>query len=176
MASPPTPPRYPDRDRNAAGQPENARPRDRFGAPLPRGSADELAHRQEPEEVVSSVSEALEHAIELFDQQRYFEAHEFLEYVWKSKEIPDDERDFWKGVTQVAVGCCHIQRGNETGAATLLERAASYLAPYPEVHAGIAAEALAASALRLAADVRRVGTETATGGFFAFPRETEVSS
>ena len=70
------------------GRPENARPRDRFGAPLPRGSVDELAHRQEPEEVVSTVAEALDEAVALFDEQRFFEAHEFLEYVWKSDEIP----------------------------------------------------------------------------------------
>ena len=176
MATPPPDPHYPDRDRNAAGQPENARPRDKFGAPLPRGSVDELAHREEPEEVVGSVAEALDRAIKLFDQRRYFEAHEFLEYIWKSDEVPETERDFWKGVTQVAVGCCHIQRGNDTGAATLLERAASYLAPYPETHAGVAAETLAANALRLAADVRRVGTQTAAGGFFAFPRDTAVTT
>ena len=175
-AVPPDPPRYPDRDRNMLGQPENARPRDRFGAPLPRGSVDEMADRQEPGEVVSSVAEALERAIDLFDEQRYFEAHEFLEYVWKAPEVPDEERDFWKGVTQVAVGCCHIQRGNEAGAITLLERAASYLAPYPQAHAGIAAEALAVNALRLAADVRRVGTATAATGFFSFPRDTAVAT
>ena len=168
-------PRYPDRDRNALGQPENARPRDRYGAPLPRGSVDEMAHREEPADVVGTVAEALDRAIELFDQQRFFEAHEFLEYVWKSDDVPEQDRDFWKGVTQVAVGCCHIQRGNDAGAATLLERAASYLAPFPETHAGVAAEVLAGNALRLAADVRRVGSATAASGFFAFPRDTAVT-
>ena len=165
-------PRYPDRDRNAEARPENARPRDRFGAPLPRGSVDELAHRQEPEEVVSSVAEALAHAVALFDQQRFFEAHEFLEYVWKSDEIAAGDRDFWKGVTQVAVGCCHVQRGNTTGAVTLLERATRYLSPYPSIYGGVAADALAAAALRLAADVREAGASPQRD-FFSFPRAGE---
>ena len=163
------PPRYPDRDRNAEGRPENARPRDRFGAPLPRGSVDELAHRQEPEQVVGSAAEALDHSVALFDQQRFFEAHEFLEYVWKSDEVAAADRDFWKGVTQVAVGCCHVQRGNVTGAVTLLERATRYLSPYPSVYAGVAADALAAAALRLANEVREAGAGPERG-FFAFPR------
>lgn len=165
-------PRYPDRDRNSQGLPENARPRDRYGAPLPRGSTDELAHRREPEEVVSSVAEALDEAVRLFDSQRFFEAHEFLEYVWKSDEIPTSDRDFWKGVTQVAVGCCHIQRGNDTGAVTLLERSARYLQPYPPVHAGVDAGRLAAASRQLAETVRKAGTG-AVSEFFAFPRAVE---
>ena len=166
---PASPPRFPTRDRNDEGRPENARPRNRFGAPLPRGSVDELADRQEPEEVVSTIPEALEHAARLFDEQRFFEAHEFLEYVWKSDELPPGDRDFWKGVTQVAVGCCHVQRGNVKGAVTLLERASRYMAPYPPVHGGVAADALAAAAARLAAEVREKGAAP-DRTFFRFPR------
>ena len=162
-------PRFPERDRNAEGRPENARPRNRFGAPLPRGSVDELAHRQEPEDVVSSIPEALDEAIRLFDEQRFFEAHEFLEYVWKSEDLPPEDRDFWKGVTQVAVGCCHVQRGNVKGAVTLLERATRYMEPYPPAHGGVAADALAASAVGLAGEVREKGAAP-DRNFFPFPR------
>ncbi len=165
-------PRYPDRDRNAQGRPENARPRDRYGAPLPRGSIDEMAHRQEPEAVVDSVADAFDEAVRLFDEQRFFEAHEFLEYVWKSDEIRPDDRDFWKGVTQVAVGCCHIQRGNETGAVTLLQRAARYLEPYPARYEGVNAERLAAAAVGLASEVAATGVDPERG-FFAFPRAAD---
>lgn len=162
-------PRYPDRDRNAEGRPENARPRDRFGAPLPRDSVDELADRREPEEVVSSVAEALDEAVRLFDQERFFEAHEFLEYIWKSDEVPPDDRDFWKGVTQVAVGSCHVQRGNATGAVTLLQRAVRYMEPYPNVYQGIDAGQLAQEALRVADEV--ADGEAGPGQrFFSFPR------
>lgn len=161
--------RYPDRDRNAEGRAENARPRDRYGAPLPRDAVDELAHRREPEDVVDSIEEAFAEAVELFDQERFFEAHEFLEYIWKSDEIADADRDFWKGVTQVAVGCVHTQRGNDKGAVTLLERATRYMAPYPSRYHGIAADALAAAAIDLAAQVREHGASEQRR-FFAFPR------
>ena len=157
------------RDRNDAGRPENARPRDRFGAPLPRGAVDEMPDREEPKRVVDSVAAALDRAAELFDQTRFFEAHEFLEYIWKSDEISPSDRDFWKGVTQIAVGCCHTQRGNAKGAVTLLERAARYMAPYPDVYGGVAAHELAARARRLAQEVRREGPSPERT-FFAFPR------
>lgn len=162
-------PRYPERDRNAEGRPENARPRDRYGAPLPRDAEDQLAHRREPEDVCDSIDDAFDEAVRLFDQQRFFEAHEFLEYVWKSDQVPGADRDFWKGVTQVAVGCTHVQRGNETGAVTLLERAARHMSPYPSPYHGVAADELAAAALRLADEVRRDGASP-DRDFFAFPR------
>lgn len=165
-------PRRADRDRNAEGRPENARPRDRFGAPLPRGYNDELAHREEPADVVSSLDEALNRAIALFDEQRFFESHEFFEYVWKSDEVPAADRDFWKGVTQVAVGCTHTQRGNVNGAITLLERATTYMAPYPPRYHGVAADALSAAALRLAQEIRQEGASLQRT-FFRFPRATQ---
>ena len=68
-------------------EPSHTRPRDRYGRPLPRGARDEMATREEPEQVVGSAEEALRRAVELFDAERFFEAHEFLEYIWKSDEI-----------------------------------------------------------------------------------------
>jgi uncharacterized protein len=146
-----------ERDRDEEGRPRNARPRDRFGRPLPRGAADEMGERVEPEEVISSLAEAFECAVDLFDAQRFFEAHEFLEYVWKSDEVAEGDRDFWKGVTQVAVGFVHTQRGNDVGAVRLLERALGYLAPYPDRHRGVDAAALSAAARRVAAQVEDRG-------------------
>ena len=40
--------------------------------------------------------------------------------AWKSS--PDDERPLWQGLTQLAVGITHVQRGNLSGATTLLRR------------------------------------------------------
>lgn len=157
--------RFPDRDRNDEGRAENARPRDRFGRPLPRGSVDEMPDRAEPDDIVGSVEEALRAAASLFEQQRFFEAHEFLEWIWKSDAVDEGDRDFWKGVTQVAVGCCHTQRGNARGSVTLLERAAGALARYPGQHRGVRADALRRDALALVEQVRRDGPSPAA----AFP-------
>jgi hypothetical protein len=147
----------PDRDRNAEGRAENARPRDRYGRPLPRAAENEMTARLQPDDVVDTVVEALHHAAGLFDARRFFEAHEFLEWIWKSDEVPEDDREFWKGVTQVAVGFTHCQRGNAKGAVTLLERACRYLAPYPPRYHGVDADTLADGARRVAAEVRRNG-------------------
>ena len=56
---------------------------------------------------------------------------------------PEDERDFWQGATQIAVGFTHAQRGNPTGAATLLSRGATKLERYPARYKGFPAEAVA---------------------------------
>jgi hypothetical protein len=146
-----------ERDRNAEGRPENARPRDRYGRPLARDAVDELGDRPDPAEVVGSVDEALREAATLFDQRRFFEAHEFLEWVWKSDQVDSRDRDFWKGVTQVAVGFAHTQRGNDSGAVTLLQRAVRHIAPYPSPYCGIDVEALATAALAVARRVEQDG-------------------
>ncbi len=75
-------------------------PRDRYGRPLPRGSRDELDHDGEPEEVVGSAQEACRRGIALFDERRFFEAHEFFEYAWKADDVDDRDRRFWKGVSR----------------------------------------------------------------------------
>jgi hypothetical protein len=172
---PSTPPAYPERDRNAEGRPENARPRDRFGAPLPRDALDEMAHAEEPDDVVASTAEALERAISLWDEERFFEAHEFLEFIWKHADVDPADREFWKGVTQVAVGCCHTQRGNTAGSVTLLERAAGYLDGYPDTHHGIDRQVLAGAAIDLAGRVRVEGASPDLG-FPRFPRAGAVAS
>lgn len=147
----------PDRDRNAEGRAESARPRDRFGRPLPRDSTDELAGKREPGEAVDSVEAALEVAVALFDARRFFEAHEFFEWIWKCDQVPAGDREFWKGVTQVAVGLTHAQRGNAKGAVTLLERACRYLDPYPSPYQGIDRDALVAVARRSVAMINAAG-------------------
>src|SRR5680860_1496635 len=75
------------------------------------------------------------------------------------------DRSFWKGVTQVAVGCCHAQRGNDAGAVTLLERAVASMQPYPSPYHGVDKEALSRAALRVAEEIRAHGA----GPELAFP-------
>ena len=144
------------------------RPRDRYGRPLPDGSRDELGAEQPP----SSVAEALRRGIELFNQQRFFEAHECFEYAWKAPATDEAERRFWKGLAQVAVGCCHIQRGNTVGAMALLERGVEHLRDYPSLHLGIDTPALSSDVLRLAREVSCDGISTR----MEFPRLRDQNS
>ena len=114
-----------DRDRDPAGRARNARPRDALGRPLPRGAAGE---ERAPEGVLRTSGEALAEAQQLLDAGRPFHAHEVLEDAWKS--APEGERQLWRGLAQLAVGLTHVARGNDRGAARLLERGAGNVAAY----------------------------------------------
>ena len=121
-----------DRDRNDLGAPENARPRDRTGRPLPYDTdRTDLAEDWE----VDTVEEALAAGRWLWDQHRYFEAHELLEHVWH--HAPAHDRSFWQGVIQVAVACVHHQRGNARGVAATCRKALANLDGHPSIHHGI---------------------------------------
>jgi predicted metal-dependent hydrolase len=104
-----------------------------------------------------------------FDAIRFFEAHEAFEQVWRSPETEPADRPFWKGVTQVAVGFCHVQRGNARGALTLLDRAIRNLEAFPSPHLGVDTRALVGAARAIADAVRSRGIDAALA-FPAFPR------
>jgi hypothetical protein len=115
----------PARDRDARGRALNARPRDGLGRPLARGSE---GVERVPEDLALPPLESLAQAQRLLDEGQPFHAHEVLEGTWKA--APAAERDLWQGLAQLAVGLTHLARGNPTGAATLLRRAAAHLSPY----------------------------------------------
>ena len=117
-----------ERERDLAGRPRNARPRDGLGRPLPRGAVGE---ERVPDDLVLPPEESLREAQRLLDAGRPFHAHEVLEASWKA--APDDERELWQGLAQLAVGLTHALRGNATGAATLLQRGRNRVAPYADV-------------------------------------------
>ena len=121
-----------DRDRDPAGRPRNARPRDGLGRPLGRadaagsaavsGSSWVSGSERIPDDLVISGDEAAVLADQLLRDGRPFHAHEVLEAAWKSG--PAEERDLWQGLAQIAVGLTHARRGNARGAVALLRRGA----------------------------------------------------
>jgi hypothetical protein len=113
------------RDRDGAGRPRNARPRDELGRPLRRGAPGFEAFA---DDVALPPDESLAQAQRLLDAGRAFRAHEVLESTWKAS--PDGERELWRGLAQLAVGVTHAQRGNPVGAAELLRRAANRVEGY----------------------------------------------
>jgi hypothetical protein len=129
-----------DRDRNAAGRAEQARPRDRLGRPLAYGEEGVAPISEEP----LPPAETIAYARRLLDEGRPFAAHEALEVRWKS--CPDEERPLWQGLAQLCVGLTHHERGNAVGAARLLERAAGRLAAYDGPAYGLDFGALVACA------------------------------
>lgn len=115
-----------ERDRNAEGRPEQARPRDKLGRPLPYGAQGVEPVSEEP----LPPREAIAFARELADDGRHFSAHEVLEARWKAG--PDEERDLWQGLAQICVGITHAHRGNPAGSARLIQRGVSRLETYAQ--------------------------------------------
>ena len=140
----------------------SARSRDRYGRPLPRGSKDSRVFTDDPERL--DAGEAWKRAVALFDAGSFFEAHEFFERVWHL--APEPERAFFKGLTQLAAGLCHCQRGNARGALRLLARGSSYLSGYPTPHLGVDVAALLAAMRAVAKEVATQGASPAAH----FPR------
>jgi hypothetical protein len=113
------------RDRDDAGRARNARPRDGLGRPLAPGA---VGVQRQPEGVVRSPTETLVEAQRLIDAGMPFHAHEVLEDAWKSS--PDEYRELWRGLAQLAVGLTHAARQNPVGAVALLRRAVTSIEPY----------------------------------------------
>jgi uncharacterized protein len=124
------PPRS-DRDRDAQGRPRNARPRDALGRPLGYGADAGLpVEADAAADPPDTPADSLRQAQLLLDAGRPFEAHEVLEDAWKA--APAAERELWRGLAQLAVGLTHAARGNRTGAAALISRAAGNISGYAE--------------------------------------------
>jgi hypothetical protein len=120
-----------DRDRDATGRPRNARPRDAAGRPLPRGTE---GVPRVPDELNLTPNQAIATAQQYLDDDLPFQAHEIFETMWKQRRdagLPD--APVWQGLAQIAVGLTHAQRGNTTGAVTLLHRGAATLAEHDGV-------------------------------------------
>jgi len=112
-------------------------------ADLPRGRTPALE---------SAEVERLFHtAVALFNGARYWHAHEAWETLWRS--APDEERDFYQGLIQVAAGLLHLQRRNMRGARNKLTEGLEKLAPYQPAHRGIFVNELIGEARRLLDDL-----------------------
>ncbi|MDX6213403.1 MAG: uncharacterized protein QOF82_2490 [Frankiales bacterium] len=134
------------RDRDAVGRARNSRPRDDFGRPLPYGAP---GVERVPDELHLPPAEALAEAQRYLDEGHPFQAHEVLEATWKA--APAEERGLWRALAQLCVGLTHAQRGNVTGAVSLLSRGSAGLAPY----AGTAPYGI---------DVDRIAAQSSTWG------------
>ncbi len=134
-----------DRDRDPAGRPRSARPRDLTGRPLARGAP---GVPRIPDDLRLPPDATLARAQQLIDSGEFFAAHEVLEAAWK--DAPPPERGLWRALAQLAVGLTHAQRGNHVGAAALLLRAAAGLRDCDGDLHGVEAAALATVADTLA--------------------------
>ena len=81
------------------------------------------------------VSATFQRGITLFNQGRFFDAHEVLEELWRPAR--GRRRRFLQALIQVAVALHHHARGNLIGARSLLARGGNTLEDYPAAYAGL---------------------------------------
>lgn len=83
----------------------------------------------------SSPPPELAEGIRLFNEGRWFEAHEVLEDAWRAE--PTDLRRLYQGVLQVGVGLLHARRGNLRGALAVLDRGLANLEHFAPQRMGL---------------------------------------
>ena len=62
--------------------------------------------------------DSLNNALNLFNKQKWYEAHDAFEDIWNT--IDGDKRQIIQGILQVSVSQFHLSRGNLNGATILL--------------------------------------------------------
>ena len=62
--------------------------------------------------------DSLDEAIDLFNNQNWYEAHDAFEEIWN--DLVGDERQIVQGILQVSVSQFHLNKGNLNGAMILL--------------------------------------------------------
>jgi hypothetical protein len=106
----------------------------------------------------AEVDELLHRGVSLFNGVRYWHAHEAWETLWRA--APDEERDFYQGLIQVAAGLLHLQRRNLRGARNKLAEGLAKLEPYQPAHRGVFVNELIGEARRILDDLE--------GGFLPY--------
>ena len=91
--------------------------------------------------------------VSLFNGVHYWHAHEAWETLWRS--APDDERDFYQGLIQIAAGLLHLQRRNARGARNKLGEGIARLKGYLPAHRGIFVNELVRKAQGILDDLER---------------------
>lgn len=90
--------------------------------------------------------DALAEGVTLFNDARFWHAHEAWERLWLP--ATGDEKQFLQGLIQLAAAYHHVQRGTYRGGVRLFDAALRRLAAFGEGHDGIGrAEAVAAAAV-----------------------------
>jgi hypothetical protein len=99
----------------------------------------------------AEVDRLFRRGVALFNGVRYWHAHEAWETLWRA--APDQERDFYQGLIQVAAGFLHLQRRNLRGSRNKLTEGLERLRRYEPAHRGIFVNELIGQASRVLAEL-----------------------
>ncbi len=92
--------------------------------------------------------------LELFNQGRFWHAHEAWEAIWL--EADGVQSQFYQGLIQLAGACFHLNRSNWSGANRLLHFATANLLPAAPSHLGVDVDGLLEKIDQLLEEVHQV--------------------
>ena len=87
------------------------------------------------EESTKSFKDSLFIALNLFNNQEWYEAHDAFEEIWNS--VDGDERQVIQGILQVSVSQFHLSKGNFNGATILLGECLGRIKTRTKIELGI---------------------------------------
>ena len=87
------------------------------------------------EESKKSFKDSLLIALNLFNNQKWYEAHDAFEEIWNY--LDGDERQVIQGILQVSVSQFHLSKGNLNGATILLGEGLGRIKPRTKLNLGI---------------------------------------
>jgi uncharacterized protein len=114
-------------------------------------ATDDLPRGRTPPLDAADADDLFRRGVALFNGVRYWHAHEAWETLWRA--APDEERDFYQGLIQLAAGLLHLQRRNLRGARNKLREGVVKLKPFQPAHRGIFVNELVNRAERILEDV-----------------------
>jgi uncharacterized protein len=107
-----------------------------------------ITHNQAPQHPTELTAEseaaAISHGIQLFNSQKFFDAHEAWEAVWLKAKEPD--KKFLQGLIQISAAFHHRSRENRKGFESLLRAGLTKIEHAPPNHRGMDFHAIRAAA------------------------------
>jgi len=87
------------------------------------------------EENTTSFQDSLYFALNLFNDQKWYEAHDAFEDIWNT--VDGDQRQVIQGILQVSVSQFHLSKGNLNGATILLGEGLGRIKTRTNINLGI---------------------------------------
>ena len=87
------------------------------------------------EESTKILKDSLVTALSLFNNHKWYEAHDAFEEIWNS--VDGDERQVIQGILQVSVSQFHLSKGNLNGATILLGEGLGRIKSRTKINLGI---------------------------------------
>ena len=91
--------------------------------------------------------EAVKLGLALFNEERFWESHEALEFAWRRLEGP--EKEILQGIILLAASLVHLQKNEEAVALSVMKRGYDKLAQHRGEHFGVDVAALKESVARM---------------------------